>query len=420
MTPENPLKRRALRVLRWSERYTKTDMVYFVSSNFWLTGGRLLAVMSGLALTVVLANALDPTTFGIYKYVLAGAAFIAAFSLTGLNPAVARAVAQGNRNIVPHAFRMGVLWSLPASLIALGVGAYYLSQGNVPLGVGFLLVSLTTPLTNNLGMTKAVFQGLGDFKTGTLYWIPRALFPVAALIATVLITENVVVILCVYFLSNALAAWALYRATIAKANIQDVPQDTEEVSLYGKHMSVLGFLLQVGNQIDQLLLWHFAGPVQLAIYAFALAPVREFRNFSENFFPIIFPKFAARSVEELRTSIPLRTRQMLLVCIGMALVYFVLAPTFFAILFPQYLAAVFASQLLALGLVFQPRGVMETAILTHGKTRLRYYTVVSSQVIKIALLVVCIPLWGIMGAVVALLASDAIATAILYAAYRKL
>ena len=42
------LKKRLVHILRWSERYTKTDMVYFASGNFWLITSRVIGVGSGV------------------------------------------------------------------------------------------------------------------------------------------------------------------------------------------------------------------------------------------------------------------------------------------------------------------------------------------------------------------------------------
>src|SRR5689334_3630453 len=119
--------------LRWTERYTKTDMVYMASSNFWLVAPRFVLLATGMLLTVGFANLLSPETYGTYKYVIAASGFIAAFSLNAMGQSVMRSVAQGNVNVVPGLVRISMRWSIPASIVTVGVSAYYFAHGNLPL-----------------------------------------------------------------------------------------------------------------------------------------------------------------------------------------------------------------------------------------------------------------------------------------------
>ena len=83
------------RILRWSERYTRTDMVYLAKGGFWTGVKRVFGIPLGIGLSIALANLLTPEDFGVYKFVLAFAGIITAFSLTGMSTAVMQAVAQG-------------------------------------------------------------------------------------------------------------------------------------------------------------------------------------------------------------------------------------------------------------------------------------------------------------------------------------
>ncbi|MEK7628417.1 MAG: oligosaccharide flippase family protein [Patescibacteria group bacterium] len=413
-------KEQIVKTLRWSERYTKTDMVYLASSGFWLTSGRLFSVASGTLLTIAFANLFSPTSFGTYKYVLSIAGVVGAFSLGGLGGAVTRAIAQGNIHIVRAVFRVSVLWSIPASAVALAGSAYYFWNGNVHLGTGLLLIAITNPFLNGFTLWKSTLLGAQDFRGLTMYGMPRALIPVALLLGTLLMTQEVPIILAVYFFSNLLVGWVIYEMTLRKHHIGDGGTGVGEIVTYGKHMSVMGALSQAVGNLDQLLLWHFAGPVQLAIYAFALAPIRELRSFPENIYPIIFPKMATKTVEEMKRTVPLRMKQLLLVSCLIAGIYIFLAPLLYTIVFPQYVTAIFASQLLALTLVLQPRGVVETMLYVEGNTKIRYVTIFVTQGAKVILWVILIPLYGIMGAVIGTVVTDIVSSLALWWAYKKL
>src|SRR4051812_16792510 len=107
------MKQKIIHILRWSEKYTKTDMVYLAHGNFWLTASRIVGVGTGLVLTFIFGNLLKPEVFGSYKYIIAVAGFIGSFTLGGLGGALGRTGAQGKRNLFPGVFKESFKWSIP-------------------------------------------------------------------------------------------------------------------------------------------------------------------------------------------------------------------------------------------------------------------------------------------------------------------
>ena len=82
----NTLKHATYRLLRKSERYFKTDMVYVARGGFWVTAGNIVSALAAFGLAVAYANLLPKESYGTYKYILSLAGIIGAFSLTGLAP----------------------------------------------------------------------------------------------------------------------------------------------------------------------------------------------------------------------------------------------------------------------------------------------------------------------------------------------
>ena len=58
------LKQAGYDFLRWSEKYTKTDMVYTAQSGFWLNLNYIIGSFLSLGLTVLFAHLLPKETFG--------------------------------------------------------------------------------------------------------------------------------------------------------------------------------------------------------------------------------------------------------------------------------------------------------------------------------------------------------------------
>lgn len=390
------------------------DMVYFASGNFWLLGGRIITTGSGLILTIAFANLLPPETFGAYKYILAVAGFIAAFTLNGLGAAALRAIGKGYQDAIPSVFRSALLWSLPASAVALTGGGYYLFMGNPTLGWSLVVIAIFNPLLSNLSLTKSLFVATGDFKRATYYNIIRVTFQTFIIILSLLLTKNVFIVATTYFVASSLIGYITYLHSLKALKIKDDPTHAPATTQYAIHMSALGALQLVAGQLDQLLLWHFASPVALAMYAIALGPTRELRSLSENINAIAFPKMAQKTRSDASLTVRKRSRHLFFVYVFIVIAYIFAAPYLFKFLFPQYLDAVFPSQLLALGMLFQSRLLADLFLLSHGTVKDRYAITVPAQVLKIVLMFALIPPFGLYGAIVATLCSE-VCTAVMIA-----
>jgi len=60
------IKSKIYQYLRWSERYTKTGMVYVAEGGFWLILGQIVSVFSTLLLPIIFANLLPKESFKQY------------------------------------------------------------------------------------------------------------------------------------------------------------------------------------------------------------------------------------------------------------------------------------------------------------------------------------------------------------------
>lgn len=408
------------RLLRKTEKYTKTDMVSFFVANFWINIGRILSIGTGMILTVAFANLLSPETFGTYKYVLAVAGTITAFSLNNISGALMRAIAQGKKHVIPGVVRTTIWWSMPASIIALLVGGYYFYQGNHTLGYAFIFVAFANALGNGYGLSKSILVAIGDFKRNTLISIPRTMLPVLCVVGALFLTHNVIWILFAYFASNTIASYLQYLWSLRALKVEESTKDVDDVVRYGKHLSILGFFVLISGQIDQLLLWHYTGAAALAIYGLALTPIKELRNLLDNILAIAFPKMAARSEEEVRSMLPLRIKQLFFLSAVACASYILFSPLLFTHLFPKYVSSILVTQVLSLSILFQWRGLIDTYIITHGAVKKRYIAILSSQAAEFALFCTLIPLFNLWGAVWATVLSEAVAALALYVVYRKL
>src|SRR5215471_18973214 len=119
------IQERLIRVLRWSERYTKTDMVYLVLGSVWLSGSSVMSGIISFLLALAFANLFTNDAYGTFKYALTLFGILCVACLRGMDTAVTRGAARGNDGTVTMGLRSKILYSLLGSLAALAVAAYY-------------------------------------------------------------------------------------------------------------------------------------------------------------------------------------------------------------------------------------------------------------------------------------------------------
>lgn len=400
MITMNTARNRAYRLLRWSERYVKTDMVYLIKGSFWLSIGQVVAALSSFVLAVALANFLPQNVYGLYKYVLSAAGIVWAFSLTGLSAAIIRDVARGKEGALQQGFKTNLKWSIPIVVISFSGAAYYWWNNNTTLALAFLIIGLFSPILNSANLYGAFLNGKQQFKENTILWSLGTIITTATIIGTAFYTDSPAILILSYFLSNTItnALVYVYVIRIHKPN----ETTSKETISYGKHLSFINILGGIATQIDKILIFHFLGAVELAVYSFATAVPEQIKGLFKNVAKLAFPKFSQRSLADIQSG-GLRKKMLyfgILTAIA-AIFYIALAPLMYKIFFPQYLESIFYSQIFAISILAVTSNIPVTILQSQAiKSKLYKHSILvnSFQIITNLLF---ISLFGIMGAVIA-------------------
>ena len=146
------------RLLRLSERFTKTDMVYLAKGGVGLHSGRA-QVLSAFVLSIVFANYVSKETYGIYKYIIAVGSIIGSISLTGLGLSLTQAIAKGYYGSLEYSFKKILPGAREYLLRVSLVGGYYLLKGNWIFGISFFILTICAPITNGASLYNAFLSG---------------------------------------------------------------------------------------------------------------------------------------------------------------------------------------------------------------------------------------------------------------------
>lgn len=391
------MKKTLTRLLRFSERYTKTDMVYLASGTGWLTFVRSVASFVSLGATIVLANTLQADGFGTYKFALSLFGIVSAFSLSGMNTAITRAVARGAEGMVQKGYRVSMMWSGPMMLVAFGGALYYFSNHNNDLAIALVIIAASSPFIVNASIYDAFFVGRKDFKAQAWF---GSIYNAVPLVTTALIaylTHDALVVIATYFIVSAITTLTLYKVAIRLYRPNESTDD--ETLSYGKHLSFMSVLGNISSQLDRILIFHWFGAVQVGLYAVATAAPQQLRCVGKVLNTLASPKFASGSLDTFRQSLPRKAFLLFLASAVISATYILLAPLFFSVFFPGYLDALVYSQVFALMVIFSPSSLFQQLVTTHAQTKTLYVMQISGPILKTILLFVLLPLWGIWGAI---------------------
>ena len=405
-------------LLRWSEILLRTDTSYLIKGGFWLSIAKVFTSLTVLGSAIVFANFLPKEVYGTYKFVISLASIIGAFSLSGIGPAVTRAVAKGFDGALRTGTQTALKWNSSLFFIGIAGSIYYYVNGNNELSLALFIVAIFLPFRRSFSTYDSYLQGKKLFKLRTLYGVLGDGIPILILILIAFFFNNPIFMVFAFFASYTLMSVLLYITTIKKYKLQK--EDVPETISYGKHLSLMSILNNFAAQLDKILLFHYVGPVQLAAYSFATAPPREISSFNSILQTLLLPKVSSRSVEELKKTLPRKVGIVFLVSLFIFFAYVISAPYIFAIAFPAYTDVVFLSQIFALNILFFPGVLFVQTLIGHMQKKKLYIinTVIPS--LKIILFFVLLPLYGVWGAVSALLLARTVQFIMLFYFFKKL
>lgn len=405
------------RALRWSERYTHLDMVYFASGSFWQTVGQVINSLLALGLVLVFANFLPKETYGTYRYLISLAGILNIFTLTGMSQAVAQAVANGRDGVLRTSVRYQLKWNLILMAASWALGAYYFAHENFAYAGALLILSLSTPLTAAFNTYGPYLGGKRKFRLNNLFSILSTLIYVAGMALAVVLGGHVIWLVAVYAVTTAGANILFYFITLWR--FKPPAERGDDVLRYGRHLTYIGLMAPVVAQLDSIILNHFWGAAPLAVYSIAVAIPNRAVPLIKSWVDVGFPKAAQKTPEELNRTFFRRVSQGLGIGIVLTAVYWVVAPLLFSYLLPRYLDAVLYTQILSLSFIFAIPNRYVTVLLNSQRMERRILANNIVQSFIIVILYLALGIWGgILGLVVAQVLEDAISILINIAIWR--
>ncbi len=376
-------------------------MVYLARGSFWSITGQVSAALIALTLSIAMARYVPKAIYGQYKYVLAIVSVLSAFSLNGIGEAVLQSTARGFDGALADSFKANMRWSFAIFIGSLALGGYYLIAGNFVLGLGVLLGGSLTPFLGSFNLYSPFLSGKKEFALQAWYAdFVTNIIPAVALIVTAYVAPLPLPLIVVYFASNLAATAYAYWKTSRKLHHETARHDPEMLH-YGKHLSLIGILSGIAGNIDQLLLFHFAGATDLAIYNFATGIPDQIKGPLKALDTMTQARFANRESTDIHSSIRNKMFWLFLMSVVIVAGYGIIAPYLYLFLFPAYAVAIPYSQIYALSLFAMVVAPMASYLSAKKKIKHLYINTVVSSFLQIGLMTMGVLLWGLWGIVIA-------------------
>lgn len=337
-------------LLRFGTELLGLDLKYFVSGGFWKTTGTVVSNVLAALLLVVFANFLPKETYGLYRYILSLIGILTMFSLTGMNTAVTQAVAAGNDGALKASIKYQFKWNFVMTSVSWALAAYYLWYQNTAIAITLFILGLTVPITYTFNTYNAYLEGKKDFKRKSIFLAWSSVIYVAGMLPAIYFGKDIIWLIIAYTATSLLSNWFFYIKTLKIYNPPD--NNASEAITYGRHLTFLNLITPIMGQIDNIVLGHFWGVDQLAIYSLAGAMPDKIGPFIKQITGIGLPKLAPKSTKEINSVFNKRLLQSIAAGALIAAAYIVIAPFIFKYILPKYLESVFYSQILALNFIF--------------------------------------------------------------------
>lgn len=411
------VKNKIFNLLKWSEKYTKTDMIYLGKGGFWLGFSHGMQMLFGIVMLIAFANFIPKEVYGTYQFILSAVGIISMFTLTGMGTAILQATSQGSESAFHYGSKVKLKWSIGITITAGILAIYYYLNDNTTLATAFIIAGAFQPLISSFDLYSSFLTGKQLFKEKSILEILQRTLPFVAILPTILLTNNILIIILIYFVSNAVSLFLIYIFIIHKHPAP--PTQDKSLSNYSKHLSVMTAFSNVANHLDKILIWYFLGAVPVAIYALAQSPIGHMKSIFKLIHLLTFPKLAKKSLPELKTILPDKIRRYFLITALAVGIYIILAPYIFSVLFPVYIESVIYSQILALSILAVPRSLIGQVLIAYKMKKEQYVLNISTPVVRIILLLSLLPFYGIWGAIIAILVTEIYATILQWLLFYK-
>lgn len=381
----------------------KIDAHYFAKNSFLVLLGQAVGFLRGIVSGYLVARFFDQTVYGEYQFMLSIMGMLAVLGIPGMATPVARAWSRGDpfsvRTVTRHQFMIALIGS-GLLLAAIPFLDYY---GKADLWPLFLAAAIFFPLPP-IAMVHFGSYAVGKARFD-LSLKANLIWSVISVILTTLIIlfhQSALLVLIVAVATPPIVyLWMGRRFLPPNVEGRD---ESGNIIRFAWKLTFASLPADLAWYLDKLMISHFFGLNQLALFSVAILIPEQAKVFTKQFFPVAFAKQASivDSPETRRKLMKAVLAGTVVFGTGIA-VYVVLCPFVIPLLFPKYDPAqlVFLTSIAAATLITNPASLFAQYLEAQGMIRETRIAQWCAAALFAGSLVGLVPTMGLLGAILA-------------------
>lgn len=381
----------------------KIDTVFYRGILGWIGIGYLSNVLRGVSTTFLLARWLSPDTFGAFRYIIALYSIAGAFSFSSYHTGIIRGVAANDTEVVWAGSKKMLTLSCVGSLILFGCAIERWYNGDSIASISLLISACFFPFSSIGSLYGSILTGKGEIKRLTKYnTLGNIAFTSFFLLALAFAHKNLVLISAAFFgidvavknFMSYLQFKKLARSGSASSHLQ-----------LGAHLSFMSIFQALAFQIDQLFIQRLFGYTALANYTIATLIPDQVTDFTKSFSGVLLQRKTALLHKSTSHTSLRNTQKQFQLLLGLSFIfwlgYALISYFSFSFLFPAYTGQRLPSILYALGFLSIPSVIGISWLYASHEIKQLWYLNVTNTVLQIILVILCVPLLGSWGGILA-------------------
>lgn len=385
----------------------------------WAIVNQIILSIGAFGTIVILSRFLHRDIFGEIRYIAAVLAIFSFFSIPGASPVVIQSASAIGKKRVVEIIRNQLQWGLIAAAGALIFSLFYFLKGNAGLGYGFLVGGFFAPIANLYQMPGHLLAGLKHFKSKT--FVDAAIMSAIILgaILGTLLTRNIPGTLLFYFGIQSIATLAFLFYTVKKIPDSDMTDTAEILDItHSRQLTIFQAPFTLLPALEKVFIFLLLGPSALAIFTIAVLPIEHIRGAFRSLLQFsVLPHFGNGGKTSASLKKWIVTASILTA--GGVIILLAFIKIVLPIFFPQYLEVAPFSLVLVLALIPVPIQILILDLIASRKIRDLLLYAGSLTVVNVVTFLIFIPLFGLMGAIVAKVVTEFLTAALLGVFYRN-
>ncbi len=236
--------------------------------NFsYLTNAHILILIIGVITSAIWTRYTTVEIYGKYQLVMSFISIVAVLSIPGFSMSAQLSAAKEKHGNLEILFKKKIYISFISTVILVGIGLYYqIFKNDEEIAYMLYIVSFIYPFYNLRSIWESWLTAIGEYKKLSMIQINYALIGLLSLVISLIIIENIYLVILITFGSVAIAN--VFIIKYFQKRIVNNTKDDELIN-YGYKLS-WAMIIPVVMSFDKLIISEYLTIEDVAIYSIAM------------------------------------------------------------------------------------------------------------------------------------------------------